>query len=134
MAITRMSASELKSGSYIMIDGEPCVVLDLSKSKPGKHGSAKIRIDARGVFDGVRRSKIFRADESVEVPIIDKRTAQVVNVTPESVQLMDMESYEMFEIEPPEDEEIRSKLAPGIEVEYWTALGRRKIVRITGGV
>ncbi len=127
-----MSASELKTGSFVIIDGEPCVVLDLSKSKPGKHGSAKVRVDAKGVFDGVRRSKIFRADESVEVPIIDKRTAQVVNVMPDSIQLMDMESYEIFEIEPPEDEEIRAKLAPGKEVEYWTALGRRKIIRVMG--
>ena len=132
MSIIRVSASELKPGSYVIIEGEPCVVLSLSKSKPGKHGSAKIRVEAKGVLDGVRRSKIFRADEVVDVPIVEKRTAQVVNISPESVQLMDLETYEMFEVPVPE-REIAEKLSPGVEVEYWSVMGRVKIVRVAGG-
>ncbi|MCS7103058.1 MAG: translation initiation factor IF-5A, partial [Candidatus Korarchaeum sp.] len=101
---------------------------------PGKHGSAKVRVEARGIFDGTRRSKIFPADAIVEIPIVGKRTAQVINVYGNIVQLMDLETYETFELPIPEDQELASKLRSGLEVEYWESMGRRKIVRTRGGV
>ncbi len=133
MGITHASAGDLKKGSYVVIDGEPCVVLSVSKSKPGKHGAAKVRIEARGIFDDTRRSKIFPADATVEVPIVDKKSAQVLNVYGGTVQLMDLSTFDTFELPVPNDQEIASKLQPGAEVEYWESLGKRKIVRVKGG-
>jgi len=133
MGVTHGSAGDLKEGSYVVIEGEPCVVLSVAKSKPGKHGAAKVRIEARGLFDGSRRSKIFPADADVEIPIISKRSAQVLAIMGDTVQLMDLETYETFEIpvSSVEDEE-RSKLAAGAEVEYWEALGKRKVMKVKG--
>jgi translation initiation factor 5A len=68
----------------------------------------------------------------VEVPIIEKKTGQVLSVMGDSVQLMDMQTYETFEVPMPQEEEIRTKLTPGVEVEYWTMLGRNKIMRTKG--
>ena len=120
----------LKVGSYIVIDGEPCRIVEMTKSKPGKHGSAKARVVAIGIFDGVKRSIVKPVDAQVEVPIVEKRTGQVLSIMPNAVQLMDMETYEVFEAPLPEEEELRSRLQPGIEVEYWRILGRAKIMRI----
>lgn len=133
MSVTRSSAGELKKGSYVILDGEPCEVLSMSKSKPGKHGSAKVRVEARGIFDGMRRSKIFPADALVEIPIVDKKMAQVTNVYGNTVQLMDLSTYDMFEMPTPDDPDLVSKLQPGVEVEYWESMGRKKIVRVRGG-
>jgi len=134
LSVTRTSAGDLKKGGYVVIDGEPCEVLSVSKSKPGKHGAAKVRIEARGLFDGARRSKIFPADADVEVPIIEKRTGQVLADMGDSVQVMDLETYETFEVPKSSiDEEIAGDISAGVEVEYWRALGRVKIVRIRGG-
>ncbi|MEM3606515.1 MAG: translation initiation factor IF-5A, partial [Candidatus Bathyarchaeia archaeon] len=58
------------------------------------------------------------------------RTAQVISVLEDSVQLMDMENYQTFEALKPEEEEIKNKLTPGVEVEYWSVLGKNKIIRI----
>ena len=58
------------------------------------------------------------------------RTGQVIALLPMTVQLMDLETYETFENPLPEDEEIRFKLHPGIEVEYWSILGKSKIMRV----
>lgn len=132
MSITRIPASELKNGSYVMIEDEPCVVIRLAKSKPGKHGHAKIRVEAKGVFDESRRSKIFRAQESVEVPLIDKRTAQVVSVSPDSIQIMDSQTYEVLEMPLSSDEKIRERLEPGTEVEYWSSFGIQKLMKVLG--
>ena len=120
----------LKKGSYVIIDGEPCRIVDIAKSKPGKHGSAKARVVAIGVFDGVKRSFVKPVGAQVEIPIIDKRTGQVIAVMPNTVQIMDMENYNVFETPLPKDEELTSKLTPGVEVEYWSIKDRTQIMRV----
>jgi translation initiation factor 5A len=119
----------LKTGSYVIVEGEPCRIVDLTKSKPGKHGAAKARVVTIGVFDGVKRSFVRPVSAKVEMPIIEKKTGQVIATLPSSVQIMDMETYEVFETPFPEDEELKSKLNDGVEVEYWRILGRTKIMR-----
>ena len=118
---------ELKVNRYIVIDDEPCKIVSITTSKPGKHGEAKARIEAIGVFDGQKRSVVYPVRHRVSVPIIDKRVGQILSITGGTVQLMDMETYETFEMEIPE--EFKDKLEPGKEVQYIVALGRKKIVR-----
>jgi len=118
----------LKVNRYMIIDDEPCKIVSISTSKPGKHGEAKARIEAIGVFDGQKRSIVKPVTHKVGVPIIDKRTAQVVALMGENVQLMDMETYETFEI--PIPDEHKGKLKPGNEISYLIALGRKKITRV----
>jgi len=126
-----MDLGALRVGSYIIIDGEPCRIMDYTKSKPGKHGSAKARIVAVGVFDEAKRTLVKPVDAQVEVPIIEKRGGQVIALLPSAVQVMDLETYEILEAPLPE-EELTSKLASGIEVEYWRILGRTRIMRTKG--
>lgn len=122
----------LRVGSYVIVDDEPCRIVELTKSKPGKHGSAKARVVAIGVFDNVKRSFVKPVNAQVEVPIIDKRSGQVIAVLPSAVQVMDLETYEVFEAPMPEDKELASKLSSGVEIEYWRILGRTKLVRTKG--
>jgi len=124
-----VDVGSLKVGGYMIIDGEPCHIVDITKSKPGKHGSAKARIVAIGVFDGQKRQFVKPVDLGAEVPIIDKRTGQVYAVNPNGVQIMDLETYEYFDAPYPQEEELKSKLTAGTEIEYWKILGRTKIMR-----
>lgn len=121
----------LKVGSYVMVEDEPCRIVNYTKSKPGKHGSAKARVVARGVFDGVKRSFVKPISSQVEVPIIEKRGGQVIALLPSAVQIMDLETYEIFETPMPE-EDLKKKLTSGVEVEFWRILDRTKIVRTKG--
>jgi translation initiation factor 5A len=124
-----VDVGSLRVGGYMIVDGEPCHIVDITKSKPGKHGSAKARIVAIGVFDGVKRSIVKPVDANAEVPIIDKRMGQIYAVTPSSIQIMDLETYEYLDVLFPKEEELKAKLAPGVEIEYWKILGKVKIVR-----
>jgi translation initiation factor 5A len=117
----------LKVNRYMIIDDEPCKIMSISTSKPGKHGEAKARIEAIGIFDGQKRSVVHPVKHKIHVPIIDKRTAQVVALMGSNVQLMDMETYETFEMVIPE--EYKGQLQPGNEISYLEALGRKKITR-----
>jgi translation initiation factor 5A len=126
-----MDLGSLKIGSYIIIDGEPCRIVSYDHSKPGKHGSAKARVAAIGVFDGSRHSLVSPVSASVDVPLIDKRNGQVISIAGKTLQIMDLETFEVFETSAVEDE-IRDKISQGGEVEYWKVLEKIKIVRAKG--
>ena len=128
MSTTRSLIKHLKPGKYCVLDGEPCKVIDVTVSKAGKHGHAKARLVAVGVFDGKKRDIVKTADSEIEVPIIDKRVGQVVAITGDEVQIMDMETYETFEAKVPE--ELKDKITQGCEVQYWVLLGRKLIVGV----
>jgi len=123
----------LKIGHHILIDNEPCRIVEYEKSKPGKHGSAKARIVAMGIFDGAKRSIVSPVDAKIDVPIIEKRSGQIVSLSGNSTQLMDLETFEIFFTSMPMDEEVKTKLSPGLEVEYWKVFDRTKIMRVKGG-
>ena len=125
----------VKEGSYIILDGEPCKVVSREHFKPGKHGSAKVRLVAISLFTGSKKSYVSPAESRVDIPMIDKRSGQITSVTNDSVQLMDLETFEVFETPKPTPEEmaeLTGSLAPGAEVEYWAMLGRKRIMRIKG--
>lgn len=115
----------------MIIDGEPCKIVEIEKSKPGKHGSAKARMVAIGIFDKQKRSMISPADSRVEVPMIDKRSGQVISLG-DAISIMDSETYEMLEVPLPSDEEIRRKIEPGATVEYWRIMNRSMVVNVKG--
>lgn len=116
---------ELKVGRYIVIDEEPCKIISIQLSKPGKHGEAKSRLEAIGLFDGQKRSIVHPVTHRVRVPMIDKRKAQVLSMHGDVAQLMDLATYETFELAV--TEEYQGKIEPGQEIMYVEALGRRKL-------
>jgi translation initiation factor 5A len=108
-----------------MIDDSACKIRSYSTAKPGKHGSAKARIEAKGVFDGKKRSLSQPVDAKVWVPIINRKQGQVVSVESEDVaQVMDLETYETITISVPSDLD----LAPDDEIEYLQMEDQRKIL------
>jgi translation initiation factor 5A len=124
-----VEVGDLREGGYLMIDNEPCRIVSTEKSKPGKHGSAKARIVAIGVFDGVKRSIVNPVDTRVDVPIIEKKTGQVIATLGQNqYQIMDLETFETFDSVVDEGE-LGGSLKQGDEVEYWFILGRKKVVR-----
>lgn len=120
----------LRVGGYMLIDNEPCRIVDITKSKPGKHGSAKARIVAIGVFDGAKRTFVKPVDSNAETPIIDKRPGQIFAVNPNGVQIMDLETYEYLDAPYPDEEDLKAKVVAGAEIEYWRIMGRVKITRV----
>jgi len=133
VSVNYATLGELKKGSYIVIDGEPCRIVEISKAKTGKHGSAKAHVVAIGVFSGQKKTFVAPVDTRVQIPIIEKRLAQVLADMGDMLQLMDLETYDTFEVEKPDDPQLASKIAPGVQVEYWLIMGRPKIMRVRSG-
>ncbi|MCS7121791.1 MAG: translation initiation factor IF-5A [Archaeoglobaceae archaeon] len=117
----------LREGGYVVIDEEPCEIISIAVSKPGKHGAAKARIDAIGIFDGQKRSIVQPVTAKIYVPIVERKRAQVLAVVGKVAQLMDLNTYETFEL--PIPDELVEKLKSGDEIIYLESLGKRKIER-----
>ena len=121
------SGKDIKEGRHIVIDGEPCKVVSIDISKPGKHGSAKMRIVAIGLFDGTKRTLLTPTGEEVEVPILEKKGMQVLNVENNIAQLMDTTTYENVELPIPPDV---TGVVPGVEVEVMDCMGKKQITKV----
>lgn len=128
MEKTTASIKDLKPNGFVLIDGVPCRVDKVDVSKSGKHGAAKCRVDAIGLLDGRRRSIVKPADETVDVPIIIKKNAQILAIIGDKVQLMDMEDYSVFELDIPE--EMKGTIQPGTEIAYFEVADIKTIKQI----
>ena len=114
---------KMKVGRYIVINGEPHQITSMSKSAPGKHGHAKYRVDAKNIFTGQTSNLVMTAHKYVEVPNLKKQNAQVLSVSGTNAQIMDMETYETFDLEIPE--ELQGQVESGKTIMYWEIMGKR---------
>ena len=125
----------LKIGSYILLPvgdqptGEPCRITEYDTSKPGKHGAAKARIVGVGVFDNQKRPHVGPVSMQIHIPLIDKRTGQLISITGDVHQIMDSETFETVDVSLVDDD-VKGKLENGQNVEYWKVMDRNKIMRI----
>ena len=129
MSIKQQSIGSLKKGSYIVIDDVACKVTDLSVSRPGKHGHAKVNLMAVGLIDGKKRNMVAPGHDSVDVPIIDKKNAQVLSISGNHANVMDMESYETFDMEIPD--EMKDEVVEGCTVLYWQILDDKVMKQVS---
>ena len=123
MAKQQTEVRELDEGSYVMMDETPSKITSYSTAKPGKHGSAKARIDGKGVFDGKKRSLSQPVDAKVWVPIINRKQGQVIDVRDGEIQVMDLETYDNFVMRADDE-----TLEPDEQIEFLEYESQRKIV------
>ncbi|MBR9690916.1 translation initiation factor IF-5A [Candidatus Woesearchaeota archaeon] len=122
------SIGSLKKGNYVVIDGVACTVFDKQTSRPGKHGHAKVRMTATGILDGKKRVIVMPGHDNIEVPLIDKRNAQVLSIVGDMANVMDSETYETFDLKIPE--ELKGQVAEGVTVLFWVILNDKVIKQI----
>ncbi len=126
MVLKIINATEARVGTNILLDGEPHTIKKVDISKTGKHGHAKARIEAVGIINGQKKVFVIPGHDRLEVPMVDKRKAQVLSIT-EKVSVMDLETFETIDIPCPE--EIKSELEENCNVEYWDIEGQKIIKR-----
>src|SRR3989338_1924117 len=120
MTTKPVSVSSLKKGSYVVLEGAACVVTDTQVSRPGKHGHDKVRLTGVGIIDNKKRVAVMPGHDDLPVPIIEKKSAQVLSIQGDTANVMDSESYETFDLSIPE--ELKGKVVEGCSVLYWTIL------------
>ena len=122
---TRVEIRTLKVGRYCCVDDKAYKINSISKSKPGKHGSAKARLELIDIFTGKKISHVGSVTDSINVPLIEKGTAMVTHIEGAEVHAMNMRDHSMM-ILPMEDE---MEIDAGKEIMWMEALGLYKIIR-----
>ena len=122
---TRAEIRTLKVGRYVSIDDSAYKILSMSKSKPGKHGSAKARIELEDIFTGQKRSHVGTVTDNINIPIIEKGSAIITHIQGSEVHAMDNKTYETLILK--DDPELN--LDSGREVQWMEAMGRYRITR-----
>lgn len=128
MVLKIITAHDAKAGTTVLIDGEAYNVRSNDISKSGKHGASKCRIEAINVITGNKKVMACPGAERFEVPMIEKKRAQVLSVSESTASIMDLESYETIEI--PYIPELKASLVAEKQVEYWDIEGKKVIMRV----
>ncbi len=123
-----VSVSSLQKGSYVVVDDAPCKVVSTATSRPGKHGHAKVNLMAVGILDGKKRNLVLPGHDNVEVPMIGKKTAQVLSVNGNFANVMDAETFETFDMEIPE--ELKDSCVEGCNILYWDIMGQNVMKQV----
>jgi translation initiation factor 5A len=121
----RVEIRTLKVGRYCCVEDKAYKINSISTSKPGKHGSAKARMDLVDIFTGSKISHVGSVSSTINVPIIEKGTAMVTHLEGADVHAMNMKDHSMM-ILPLED---GLAVDAGKEIMWMEALGRFKIIR-----
>jgi translation initiation factor 5A len=128
MVLKIIDATEVKIGTNIIVEGVPCMVKSIDISKTGKHGHAKCRIEAIGIITGTKKVFVVPGHERLEVPIVDKRKAQILSKADGKASLMDLENFETIEVACP-DSAVFAELQENGNCEYWNIEGEKIIKR-----
>lgn len=126
--VTLKSVGSMQKGNYIIIEDAACVITGTQTSRPGKHGHAKVRLQAIGLIDGKKRDIVMPGHDDVPVPVVGKKNAQVLSIAGDAANVMDMETYETFDMAIPE--ELKEKLGAGDVVLYWEILNDKVMKQI----
>jgi translation initiation factor 5A len=121
----RVEIRTLKVGRFCVVEDEAYKILSISKSKPGKHGSAKARLELINIFSDKKISHVGTVTDSINVPMIEKGTAMVTHIEGNEVHAMNMRDHSMMIL--PMEAELN--IEAGKEIMWMEALGRYKIIR-----
>ena len=109
--MTTIPVNKLKKGGYVLIEGRPCRVVDITKSKTGKHGHAKAGIAGTDLFTGRRYETHLPTSHEIEVPFVDRQDYALINIEDNHTQLLTLDGNLREDVDlPPEGNDMRDRV------------------------
>ena len=110
-----MQCSALRKGGYVVIRGFPCKVVNMSTSKTGKHGHAKVNMTALDIFTGKKYEDIVPSTHNVDVPNVTKTEYQLIDISDEGYMSLMTDNGDMKEDLKLPEGEIGEQIKEGFE-------------------
>ena len=129
-----MQCSALRKNGFVMIKGRPCKIVEMSTSKTGKHGHAKVHLVALDIFTNKKYEDICPSTHNMDVPNITRRDFQLLDVSDDDyLSLMDDQGNTRDDLKVPDGdlgEEIRNSLNDGKDIlcTVLSAIGEEAVI------
>nr|ACM08204.1 Eukaryotic translation initiation factor 5A-1 [Salmo salar] len=136
-----MQCSALRKNGYVVLKGRPCKIVEMSTSKTGKHGHAKVNMVGIDIFTNKKYEDMCPSTHNMDVPHIKRNEFQLLNITDGFMSLMGDNGDVREDLRVPDSDlgkEIEQKFAASedILVSVLSAMGEECAVAIkqmTGG-
>ncbi|KAF5314272.1 hypothetical protein D9619_011825 [Psilocybe cf. subviscida] len=99
-----MQCSALRKGGHVCIKGRPCKITEMSTSKTGKHGHAKVHLVAVDIFTNKKMEDISPSTHNMDVPNVNRNEYQLVNIDDGFLNLMTQEGNAKDDVKIPESD------------------------------
>ncbi|KAJ1347174.1 Eukaryotic translation initiation factor 5A-1 [Parelaphostrongylus tenuis] len=97
--------SALRKNEHVMIKGRPCKIVEMSTSKTGKHGHAKVHLVALDIFTNKKLEDICPSTHNMDVPVVKRREFILMSIEDGFCSLMDPETCDLkHDLKMPEGE------------------------------
>ncbi len=84
MSTQLIQTSSLRPGQFILVNGKPCKILNITGAKPGKHGAAKTIFEAKDIITGKNVETSAASKGTIEVPDTTRETWTVIDINNEN--------------------------------------------------
>ncbi|KAI9243965.1 eukaryotic translation initiation factor 5A [Sporodiniella umbellata] len=108
-----MQCSALRKNGHVVIKGRPCKIIDMSTSKTGKHGHAKVNLVATDIFTGKKYEDLSPSTHNMDVPNITRQEYSLINIDDGFLSLMTQDGNTKDDVKLPENE-----LGEQLEAEF----------------
>merc|ERR1712048_888771 len=105
------SAGSMRKGSYMLIKGFPCKVVEVTTSKTGKHGHAKASITGTDIFTGKKYEDSVPTSHNVDCPNVSKTEYTLISIDGDYVTLMDDDGEMREDLKLPTLEDLQDVVA-----------------------
>ncbi|KAK6343422.1 Eukaryotic translation initiation factor 5A [Orbilia blumenaviensis] len=111
-----MQCSALRKNGHVVIKGRPCKIVDMSTSKTGKHGHAKVHLVAIDIFTGKKLEDLSPSTHNMDVPNVVRNEYQLIDIDDGFLNLMTSDGATKDDVKLPESDlgkEIQSQFDDG---------------------
>ncbi len=109
-----MQCSALRKNGHVVIKSRPCKIVDMSTSKTGKHGHAKVHLVAIDIFTGKKLEDLCPSTHNMDVPNVRRNEWVLINIDDGFMNLMDNDGTPKDDVKVP-DADVGTELVAAFE-------------------